>query len=449
MTRDPHPHSLRSFIDRAHASGDLSTKSCMDISAHICRALNKLHREKRVHGAVCPENILLGEKEASFVDTVFPFAQDYHSPERLRGGPPSFDDDLYALGASFFEIFTGQRKVPAYALANQPLHAQIRFDPTTLCDPQRIQLFYDALDHDPAQRPLLAAMATMPTDFEYVEHCSYLVPDQRFEAGPYPPKTSDWIPDRFAVHVLSAPSKPEIEGNVLPLNKLNMTIGSDPNRDLCIPEETIFPHHARVEWPPSAAADIPRRCRVTVEPEVYAGFEPDDRGPASFDWHFGQTIVLGACLLRLVSFTSGSPEHARAQRYLETHTLTFCRLPHKPLRAEAFAHRIRRDKRFARWAALPWCAIRGRAHCTKDRPPTLRAYVDTQAIQAMCPVFLSLMECISSFPPVIGHTGPLELTATHVGVNKADLEVQVQEAIKRGPKIQLPSGYRFDMEVLP
>lgn len=80
----------------------------------VCEALDVLHRNDLVHGDVSPRNMIVSASELVLTDYDFvgrigevaaaPGTILYCSPSRQEPRPASPSDDLYALGASFFQV---------------------------------------------------------------------------------------------------------------------------------------------------------------------------------------------------------------------------------------------------------------------------------------------------------------------------------------------------------
>ena len=94
------------------------------IAADVAGAMGYAHEEGLIHRDIKPANIMLGERgqtvlmdfgvakilgatqhtaTGAVVGTAF-----YISPEQVRGEPPSPQSDIYALGASLFEMLAGR-----------------------------------------------------------------------------------------------------------------------------------------------------------------------------------------------------------------------------------------------------------------------------------------------------------------------------------------------------
>jgi|GEM_PF-257500 len=90
----------------------------LDWMRQVCLGLQTLHRVNLVHGDVSPQNIMargdgLLDVQLTDFDTVIEAGAHprlwnpaYASPEVKSGGPISFSDDLFALGAAIYNILT-------------------------------------------------------------------------------------------------------------------------------------------------------------------------------------------------------------------------------------------------------------------------------------------------------------------------------------------------------
>lgn len=101
------------------------------IARQICDALIYAHSLKVVHRDLKPANILIDTNghtklgdfgiSASMMDTISQVTQDitgtgtpaYMSPEQMGGAPPNAQDDIYAFGATIYDLLTG--KPPFYS----------------------------------------------------------------------------------------------------------------------------------------------------------------------------------------------------------------------------------------------------------------------------------------------------------------------------------------------
>ena len=103
--------------------GALDLMEATTITRDACRGLDAAHRRGMVHRDIKPDNILIGEHEAKLSDFGLVLAANtarehgegrivgtphYMSPEQCRGEGIDHRSDLYALGATFFHLITGQ-----------------------------------------------------------------------------------------------------------------------------------------------------------------------------------------------------------------------------------------------------------------------------------------------------------------------------------------------------
>ncbi len=111
-----------SLADRLTASGPLGAAEVIDIGAKIAKALAVAHAAGVVHRDVKPGNILVtawgepaladfgiarvegGQQTATGQVTA---SLAHAAPEVLEGGVPTPSSDLYSLGSTLFELFTG------------------------------------------------------------------------------------------------------------------------------------------------------------------------------------------------------------------------------------------------------------------------------------------------------------------------------------------------------
>lgn len=111
-----------SLLDRLERSGPLGATEVIDVGLKIGRALGVAHQAGVLHRDVKPANILVSSYgEPALADfgiarvdggqqtaTGMVTASFVHAaPEVLAGGAPSAQSDLYSLGSTLFELFTG------------------------------------------------------------------------------------------------------------------------------------------------------------------------------------------------------------------------------------------------------------------------------------------------------------------------------------------------------
>jgi serine/threonine protein kinase len=119
-------HSLHSLLDRS--PGGLRPSMVAEIGIHICRILQHLHSSvpPLIHRDIKPSNIIIRSGDESVFLVDFGLAREFHGEgaartlvgtvdycpiEQLQGYPEP-RSDLYALGATMFELLTGQVPKP-------------------------------------------------------------------------------------------------------------------------------------------------------------------------------------------------------------------------------------------------------------------------------------------------------------------------------------------------
>jgi serine/threonine protein kinase len=164
------------LADRLAAHGPMPWAEVVGVGVQLAGALESTHREGVVHGDIKPQNILLGRmgqpvlgdfgiahvsagSSASSMTAVTPL---YAAPELFDLGNPSPSTDLYALGASLFELVDGAPAmgdsgdsplVVVRRIANGERRAlRQRLAPQTFCD-----LIERSMDVRPECRPRSAS----------------------------------------------------------------------------------------------------------------------------------------------------------------------------------------------------------------------------------------------------------------------------------------------------
>jgi serine/threonine-protein kinase len=158
--------SLREEID---SSGAIAVERSAAITFDVCDALAYAHDKGIVHRDIKPDNIMvLGSGQAKLMD--FGLAAivhetgvtqtgtmmgtfSYMSPEQARGEKLDARSDIFSLGATFYEMLTGQQPFQGEgpgAVLNEILHKEL--DPVTGLPPAVSRVLNKCLRKRPAYR---------------------------------------------------------------------------------------------------------------------------------------------------------------------------------------------------------------------------------------------------------------------------------------------------------
>jgi len=154
--------------------GRLPPEKGLAISREICAGLAAAHDKGVIHRDLKPGNVMIdGHGRARITDFGLAVSQDqerlrdsagtpaYMAPEQLSGAPASMQSDLYALGLTIYEVFTGKRAFSATSI-HDLIARQRALDltrPTSLVrdlDPAIERLITHCLEPDPHKRPASA-----------------------------------------------------------------------------------------------------------------------------------------------------------------------------------------------------------------------------------------------------------------------------------------------------
>ncbi len=106
---------------------DLTMFQAVDLTIAVCQGLEYIHQHGIVHGDMKPENILISPKGAvkiadfglSQANSFFSLTRDklrgtkkYMAPEQLTRKKVDVRTDIYSLGVTSYELFTGQSPYP-------------------------------------------------------------------------------------------------------------------------------------------------------------------------------------------------------------------------------------------------------------------------------------------------------------------------------------------------
>jgi serine/threonine protein kinase len=149
----------------------------IEILAQIADALDYLHKKGYIHRDICPRNVMVDrEGVAKLIDfgLTIPYkpefcrpgnrtgTADYLAPEIIKRAPTDHRVDLFALGVTAYEVFTGQlpwEKAESYQVLLNHINNPAR-DPRDLkpdLDPRIRQFLIKAVQREPRDRFQTAA----------------------------------------------------------------------------------------------------------------------------------------------------------------------------------------------------------------------------------------------------------------------------------------------------
>lgn len=178
---------LRALLGRHEK---LSIERATRLALNICDALDYMHKRGVVHRDLKPENIMvLSGDQIKLIDFGIAMKEDarrityagpsplmgtpdYIAPEQVKGQRGDQRSDIYALGAMFYEMLTGQ---PPYTGQNPlaVMNERLLHDPepprklNKLISPQLQEVVFRALEREPRHR--YATALEMQWDLEHQE----------------------------------------------------------------------------------------------------------------------------------------------------------------------------------------------------------------------------------------------------------------------------------------
>ncbi len=181
-------HSLASLLDRS--PNGLRPSMVAEIGIHICRILQHLHSSvpPLIHRDIKPSNIIIRAEDESVFLVDFGLAREFHGEgaartlvgtvdycplEQLQGYPEP-RSDLYALGATMFELLTGQIPKPLNIPSLNAVAPQLPVAISEVVD-RAVQSKPD--DRFPTAAAMLKALADCRRVLSYVEAPSLSIYD--------------------------------------------------------------------------------------------------------------------------------------------------------------------------------------------------------------------------------------------------------------------------------
>ena len=177
--------------------GRLEVKLALEIAMQVASGLAAVHKQKLVHRDIKPSNIMVSVEEegavtAKIIDLglakadnepgnqtaismpgAFVGTPDFASPEQFAGVQVDIRSDLYSLGATLWNMLTGQApfRGTSAKLMHQHLHAPLAIGELDHVPRTAVALLEVLLEKDPLEE----ALSIVTTD-HWVRRCSSFVP---------------------------------------------------------------------------------------------------------------------------------------------------------------------------------------------------------------------------------------------------------------------------------
>jgi serine/threonine-protein kinase len=344
------------------------------------------------------------------------------SPERLRNGGASADDDVYAMALTLLEMWTCRVPEPGYKPRGKPMKQQIMFDVPSGLSIDEVRQIFRGLNEDPTMRPQARHMRFFNPS--QLTTSPIQLPRERLDPGPPlgRAQTSTFTPGAQSLLITYATNAPEIVGTLMALDKPVMTLGRRGDQDLAIPEATVSGAHAMLRW---------QNGSWLIE-----DLGSTNGSYADHNWERKQQVALmhggesqvGECRLKLVSFGPDSAHHKRARQYLSKRDgLTGLLVREHLMKA------IDEDGGFSDWAESPMQVaryeLRGPNRQVSERPTILEMLALRRAAQRV--VELTEMLLLSLTPVVAGRTGPLRFVVSMVGPTIDEARHVVEQVVSQ------------------
>jgi serine/threonine-protein kinase len=445
--------TLHTHIRRKKATGGYTTDEFRRLAQEIASGVAAIHAQGLVHGDLKPGNVMVTSgpdgNMGRAVVLDFGFAKqraqasarrpgappdggtpNYMSPERIRSGGASQEDDIYALGLTLLEMWTCRVPEPGYKPRSKSLRQQIMFDvPAGLSVDEIKQIFRclaeSASGRIPARHLRFFNPVTLTTN-------PLQVPRERLDPGPPPgrDKSSTFVPGSQALLVTYASNAPDYVGELIPLEAQVLTLGRRPDNDICVPEATTSGQHAQLRW--NNASWVIEDMGSTNGTYVEHAYE---RKKSMTLMHGGE-IQFGEVRFKLVSFQRDTPAHRRARMYLAKRDGLTGLLTRDPLLGA-----VDEEAQFADWVEQPLHVaryeLRGPNRLVSERPTILEMLALRRAAQRV--VELTDMLLLSLLNVTGGRSGSLRFALTMVGPGPQEARNLVEQVVGQVQGL-LPDG---------
>jgi serine/threonine protein kinase len=435
--------TLHTHIRRKKAQGGYTADEFRRIAHDVASGVAAIHAQGLVHGDLKPGNVMVTANtdgaygKAMVLD--FGFAKErarasarrpgappdggtpnYMSPERIRSGGASPDDDVYALGLTLLEMWTCRVPEPGYKPRTKTMRQQIMFDVPSGLSIDEIKQVFRSFSDDPQQR--LPARHLRFFNPVTLTTNPIQVPRERLDPGPPPGRSAShsFVPGTQALLATFATNAPEFVGELVSLEKPVVGIGRRADNDLCVPEATVSGQHAQLKW--QNATWIVEDLGSTNGTYVDHTYERRK----SVNLMHGGEVQLGELRFKLVSFGMDSANHKRARAYLGNRDgLTGMLTRDQMLRA------LDEEAGFADWVEAPLTIaryeLRGPNRLVSDRPTILEMLALRRAATRV--VELTDMLLLSLIAVTAGRTGPLRFCVAMVGPGPQEARNLVEQVV--------------------
>lgn len=446
--------TLHTHIRRRKALGGYSADEFRKAASELGAGLAAIHAQGLVHGDLKPGNVMITNDRAIILD--FGFAQErarlssrrtstapdggtpnYMSPERLRHGGASAEDDIYALGLTLWEMWACRVPEPGYRPRQRPMREQLMFGVPVGLSGDEVKQVFRCLNENQTLRPHARHLRFFnPTTLTTSQA---QVPRERLSPGP---PQGRWLAESFmagaqALLITFATNAKDSRGMLVPLDKPALTLGRRAGQDIVLPEATVSGSHAVMRW--ESGTWVVEDVGSTNG--TYADHSYDRKKQVAL-LHGGE-VQLGECRAKLVSFAAGSLQHQRARAYLEKYDgLSGL------LRRQWFIEALEDECTFARWTEVPLCVakyrIQGAGRAGSSRPTILEMLALRRTAQRV--VELTEMMLFSIVPVTAGVVGPLGFSVAMTGPSLAESQ-QVVEQVVAQVKGLLPESLELNAAV--
>ncbi len=439
--------TLHTHIRRKKTQGGYTADEFRKAASEVSAGLAAIHAQGLVHGDLKPGNVMVTADRAIILD--FGFAQErarlssrrpasppdggtpnYMSPERLRYGGASPEDDIYALGLTLWEMWTCKVPEPGTHPRQRSMREQIMFDVPSGLSGDEVKQVFRCLNDNHALRPNARHLRFFnPTTLTTSQA---QVPRERLSPGPPQSRalTEAFMPGAQALLITYATNAVQAQGSLFPLDKPALTVGRRAGQDVVLPEATVSGSHAVMRW--ESGTWVIEDVGSTNG--TYADHSYDRKKQVAL-LHGGE-VQLGECRLKLVSFAAGSVQHQRARTYLERFDgLTGL------IRRERFIEALQDECAFARWTSVPLTVAKYRIHGPGRGPTSRPTILEMLALRRVAQRVVELTEMMlfSIVPVTAGAIGPLGFAVVMTGPTPAETR-QVVEQVVAQVKALLPES---------